>query len=350
VARRARSHNRRPEERRPAPGPAFRPARSFALCFVAGLILAAIVAHTLDAGQRPAAPTAVEKPAAAAPVARRDPEAADAAFQEGYRQLQAENLDEAYRAFTTAAALDPRDPRPHMGLAKVLEKLNYRERAEDAYRAAIAINPAYSEAKIQLARVLCDFGKHAESIAFLKSALADDPGNDLAVAELAVNELKQGNAAAAIPLLERYLARTGPSAWTLENLGRARADTGDPHAAEESFRRALALDPHSELANLWLGQLLVASNRREEAEPYLRRFRELSACQFEAREVEQAIARRPDNVATLIGLLAHLAELRARQGRHEEALGRLRKALTLTPGDPRLRQLYDDETRRAAAK
>jgi tetratricopeptide (TPR) repeat protein len=236
-----------------------------------------------------------------------------------------------------------------MGLAKVLETLNYRERAEDAYRKAIAINPGYYEAKIELARILCDFGKHAESIALLQSALADDPSNDRAGAEIAVNELKRGNAAAAIPLLERYLARTGPTAWTYENLGRAHADAGNATTAEEHYRRALALNPLSELANLWCGQLLVATGRRADADAHFRRFRELHAYQVEAREVEQAIARRPDDAEKLIGFLVRLAELRARQGKHEESLVPLKRALGIRPDDQALAKLYESQAQRAAA-
>lgn len=347
VARRGRAHKHRKEDRRPAPGPAFRAGRSFVFFFVLGLIAAAVAARTLDADQRAAKPA----PSAAKPAAKpaRDLAAAEATFQEGYRQLREENLEEAHRAFSRAAELDPRDPRPHMGLGKVLEALNYRERAQEAYRRAIALDGTFSDAKIELARVLCDFGKHAESIALLNSARRDDPANALVAAELAANELRQGNAAAAIPLIEEYLARTGPTAWAYEHLGRAYADTGNAKGAEEQYRRALALKPASELGNLWLGQLLVALGRRPEAEQHFRRFRELRSYQTESREVEQAIARRPGDVGQLVRLLVRLAELRARQEKHREALVPLKRALDLIPGDEALRRLYEDQSRRAAA-
>ncbi len=349
MARQARTHKQGKNGRKDAPRASFRPVRSFLLFFVTGLVAAGFVAHNLDAGQRAPRP-APETPSPQVPARSRNPDAADLRFQEGVRQLREENLEEAFRAFSAAAELDLQDPRPHMGLAKVLERLNYRERAEDAYRKAIAINPGYYEAKIELARVLCDFGKHEESVTWLRSALEDDPENRLAVAELAVNELRRGKPAAAIPLLERYLASTAPTAWACENLGRAHADAGNAKAAEEHYRRALALNPSTELANLWLGQLLVATGRRAEADTYFRRYRELHGYQVEAREVEQAIARRPGDAAKLVTLLVRLAELRARQGRHAESLVPLKRALDVRPDDPGLRRLYETQAQRAAAE
>lgn len=348
MARQARTQKHGRNDRKDAPRTAYRPVRSFLCFFVTGLVAAAIVAHNLDAGQRAPrrAPEASAPHAASRP---RNPDAADQRFEEGRARFREENLEEAFRAFSAAAELDPQDPRPHVGLAKVLEMLNYRERAEDAYRRAIAINPGYYEAKIELARVLCDFGKHEESNTWLRSALADDPENHRAVAELAVNELRRGNPAAAIPLLERYLASTAPTAWTYENLGRAHADAGNAKAAEEHYRRALALNPNTELANLWLGQLLVATGRRAEADTYFRRYRELHGYQVEAREVEQAIARRPGDAGKLVALLVRLAELRARQGKHEESLVPLKRALDVRPDDAGLRRIYEAQAQRAAA-
>jgi len=333
---------------------------NFLAFFCVGLGAGFFVAYRLEASAPESAETPTPRPVenrtvlkekstpapAPKPVVS-DPRVQEEYFQRGFAALRRESWAEAFRRFTKAAELDPRDPRPHFGFGKIFEALDYHERAITAYRKAIEINPAYYPAKINLARILCDFGKNEESLRLLEEARRQNPKDPLIWAEIAVNELRLGRPGKAVPLLRRYNRAMGPQSWGYVHLGRALAETGQVEEAERIYRRALEIDPYNELGHLWLGQLLVSQGKREEAQPHFKRFRFLRNVQTKKRELEQAIARRPGNPRALVKLLVDLAHARHLMGQYEKALIPLRKALEIMPDDEKLKRLYESELRKA---
>jgi len=125
--------------------------------------------------------------------------------------LENNKPDEAIEAYKQAAALEPKDPEPHLSAGLLLEKENRFADAEQEYKQALAIDPTSSDAltgmanidmrgqrfadadpilrriiamhpenvsaRMQLGRILVVLGKNDDAIAELQAALKLDPGN-----------------------------------------------------------------------------------------------------------------------------------------------------------------------------
>lgn len=342
---------------------------SFALLFVIGFSLAGGLSVALRGGNRPppaADPgtaavdgqpdtAAADVPADTAEqtvtvAAKPDPAGAAARFRRGFEHFRRERFGQAFREFTKAIELDPTAPEPHVGMGKAYEALDYFQRAEQAYRKAIELDPKYHGARVALAKLLCDFGKNRESLDLLTDAQKTNQRDPLVWAEIAVNEIRLGNPQVAIPLLQKYNRHDPNQDWGHVHLGRAYAGLKDHKAAEEAYRRGLAIDPNSELGNKWLADLLRDTGRGRQAEPFFKRFREMRQLQTEERQLEQAVARRPGNLKARVALLVKLAEARQRLGQSRQALVPLRNALELMPGEPQLQRLYAEQLRRAGVR
>ena len=333
-----------PRERHPPPRrrtpPLRRPLWSFLVFFVIGFGLAAAVSLTIRAGGGSGA----SKPSTTATAPEREIDwkartAAGKHFKKGQEYYVEERLAEAYREFEEASRVDPTMPEPYVGMAEICKKLDYAQRAEQSYRRALQIDREYHGALVGLARLLCDFGKNEESLGLIKDA---DQRDSWVLALFAVNLLRLGRPEEALTYLRRYVALEENDAWGFEHLGRASAESGDLEAAEPAYRRALALDPATELGHLWLGQLLIRTERKDEAQPILKRFRYLRDLQTTKRELEHAIARRPPDPRRHIMLLVRLAKVRFLIGKEERAQIPLRKAEQLATGDEELRAFFTE--------
>ncbi len=133
--------------------------------------------------------------------------------------LENSKPDEAVEAYKQAAALEPKDPEPHLSAALLQEKENRFADAEQEYQQALAIDPnsgdaltglaniymrgqrfgeadlvlrkiivAHPEdvsARMQLGRILVVIGKNDDAINELQGALKLDPGNSSVQRDLA---------------------------------------------------------------------------------------------------------------------------------------------------------------------
>jgi Flp pilus assembly protein TadD len=70
----------------------------------------------------------------------------------------------------------------------------------------------------------------------------------------ALRAIDQGNFAAAIPMLERVVARDGSNADAYNSLGYAVRRNGDPARAIPIYQKALALDPKHRGAHEYIGE------------------------------------------------------------------------------------------------
>ncbi|MGQ9590408.1 MAG: tetratricopeptide repeat protein, partial [Planctomycetota bacterium] len=251
-----------------------------------------------------------------------------------YELKNAERYSEAFEQLARAVQADPRDPRPLMGMAEIYRALDYDERAEEALRKALELDPGNAAAKVSLAMVLCDFGRNREALELLEELEKTRPDDPFIWAEIAINAVRLGDPKAAIPLLERYNEKVGRQAWGYENLGRAHFEAGNFEAAERCLREAIAINPRTALAHLWLGHLLTAQGRDGEAKVPLAKFRELRILQTQARLLEQAVNRSPHDVQAL----SRLAHVRTLLGRYKEALVPLERALEIAPDDDRVKR------------
>jgi predicted CXXCH cytochrome family protein len=163
----------------------------------------------------------------------------------------------------------------------------------------------------------------------LLRGLAADPSRSVraAVARqlsgVAADGLPQAEAQALAALQREYLASLQHNADMPEgqmNLGLYYANSGDPVAAEQAYRRALKLSPAFVPALLNLADLYRANGLDQQAQPLL----------------QQAIDREPAAAAPqhAMGLLL------VRQGHLDAALGHLERATALEPDNARYAYVY----------
>ena len=195
------------------------------------------------------------------------------------------------------------------------------QEAEAFFRRAIGFDPAYAEAWAGLAEVI---------------VLQHD------YAGLERDEMQ----AAAMPAIQRALNLQPELARAHGVLAELRRSNNDMQGAEESFLRALELNPNDALASHWFGVMLYASARFSDALFWHRRALELDPLSVTisnnvaqdllalgrveeaAEQYAQSLEIDPDFVPTY----AHLAQLeRFANGRPDEAVRLLHQAYTLDP-------------------
>jgi tetratricopeptide (TPR) repeat protein len=167
--------------------------------------------------------------------------------------LENSKPDEAIEAYKQAAALDPKDPEPHLSAGLLLEKDNRFADAEQEYKQALALDPSSSDAliamaniylreqrfvdaeqildkilaahpddlsaRLQLGRILLILEKYDDAIADLQTAQKLDPGNSLVQHDLGDLYLRQKKYAQAETLYRSMLAAHPDNAQLHHYLG-----------------------------------------------------------------------------------------------------------------------------------
>jgi len=180
-------------------------------------------------------------------------------------------------------------------LGDSLAQVGERPAAAEAYRRALAIRPDFVEARLGLARMLQESGRHSEALAELDAILRDAPDlfhaqiqRGLALIALqrfddGAAELRRaaaGNPASPLPLVrlaESYSARKShaeaAAAYTQavardtnnsvlhHRLGLEQSKAGQPAAAEAAMRDAVRLAPEAFIPRLDLGVILAQQAR-----------------------------------------------------------------------------------------
>lgn len=148
--------------------------------------------------------------------------------------------------------------------------------AEAAYRDAMAADPAVPRGHYSLGLVLYKQRRYDEAASHLDRELATDPTYHPALQYRAELELDRGNAAAALPLLERLTTVAPESGEGWRALGRARIDLGLGEGAVTALRRAVELTPDDPSAAFLLGRALMLAGRAAEAKAAFARATELN--------------------------------------------------------------------------
>ncbi|MGH9613370.1 MAG: tetratricopeptide repeat protein, partial [Bryobacteraceae bacterium] len=290
---------------------------------------------------------------------------ADDAFRRAVQFHQAGDYEKAIQAYRECLSLDPGNFQARSNLGAALSHEGRYDEAIEQYRQALAAAPAQTAPSLHLNLALAYYksGRIAEAAAELESqhavipatnphakqitmlladcdlrlgrprkvvqlldAMADADPNDQArnymlgvalIRDGQVNRgqevidriLKNGNSAEAHFLLGSQMFQSSdfpgavkefqkaidlnPKLPSLESYyGQALLNTGDPDAAAEAFRNALAADPNDYEANLLTGEILNQRRKNSEAIPYLERATLVRPDSPEARR-ELALARNP---------------------------------------------------------
>jgi len=143
------------------------------------------------------------------------------------------------------------------------EALDYFKKAF-AFRKPSAFEPVYGPVYIDAGLLLYEMGRYDEAEKCLREAVTLDQGSANAHRLLAMVLAKKGDyAGAAMEYKNSLEIEQDFSAWN--NLGDAQENMQDLAAAEQSYRRAIAMDPESSVAQYNLGSVLSKLCRKEEA-------------------------------------------------------------------------------------
>jgi len=219
----------------------------------------------------------------------------------------------AIPAFQLSLRMDSKNWEAHHNLGLALLTVHDASRATSELRAAIAEKPDSASSHFALGTLLYNEKKLAPAATEFDAVIKIDPNFPGAVISRAQVLIAQGNAAAAVALLESALAQPPPAeqlvpvavalglaysqtgeaskaAQTLQQLIASRPDSADAHmglgtvyaetkpanleAAITEFRDALRLDRSKDEARLALGRALISQQKYSEALVPLREYTE----------------------------------------------------------------------------
>ncbi len=166
--------------------------------------------------------------------------------------LPASHAEEAIAFAREGSAVFPQSTLPGLAEAFLLRRAQRASEAETLLRGLHAAHPDDVEVTNQLAITLAQVGRLNEARTLFESVSGASPVVTLNLAELL---LQDGQASAALQILEPLAAQPAADADTVTLYGQALARTGNLEAAETAFRHALGLNPEWGPAQAGLAQL-----------------------------------------------------------------------------------------------
>lgn len=268
--------------------------------------------------------------------------------------------EEALAELEKAVELAPGDAQAHFRLGNLYHELGRGEAAIASYQRAIKREKDLLSAHYNLGAVLYEEERYDEALRAYQIALKPidqafargeevDAIHARAYANLGAIYYRREEASRAVAAYEKSLRLDREQPVVLYNLGFLHYQSGDFEPSFEYYQSALTLDPELPLAYLHLGEIERRRNRHEAAVVWLTRGRSrlegedrvkalswladsyavLGDFEKAASVYREVLAVRPDSKDALVGLGSHLR----RQGRGEEALALLEKALLVDPRD-----------------
>lgn len=203
----------------------------------------------LDAGRAPSvrevtrsAQTDAEAIAAARSLGQARPNYARVYNRMGTEFLEAGKLTEAIAQFKLALEADPTHAGAYNNLGVAYERMGSEE-AQSQFEKAVQLNPDFTHAHFNLARILMQKGRDAEAMAELQRTIQIDPNHVGALNMLGTALGRQQQFAEAATCLERALRIDPNHAEARSNLGAAYAGQGRLREAVAQFEAALRIDP-----------------------------------------------------------------------------------------------------------
>jgi tetratricopeptide (TPR) repeat protein len=198
-------------------------------------------------------------PAAAIPylqqAAAQKPMEFSPAFYLGEALLDRGQLVEAAAAYSSALALNPNSAPAELGFGRATARQGARKSAEQHYRKAGALDPAYRDFLLELASLYED---HPEDVTERTAAITiygEFPQNPGAQERMGVLLLESGDVPGAVAALEIAVAKS-PTAANRVALAQAYVKSNQPAKAESQVAQALAAAPQDFELRLFYGRLL----------------------------------------------------------------------------------------------
>ncbi len=179
--------------------------------------------------------------------------------------LRSENLNRAEAAVGEIERLEPGDPSVSILRARLLEHRGAKAPALALMRQAAGARPSLANL-VQLAYMEYRLGESSAARGHLEELLRRDPDHHLARSLLAQLELLAGNPARAVAIYTKLVA-SKPRLADIDNLGLAYLLLKRYPEAEESFGKALALEPKNPLFSLNLADARLLRGDPQGATP-----------------------------------------------------------------------------------
>jgi tetratricopeptide (TPR) repeat protein len=179
--------------------------------------------------------------------------------------LESSKPEEAIAAYRRAAALQPKDPEPHLAAGQLLEKQNRFSEAESEYKQALTLDPS-TEVQTALANLYMRGRHFPEAEEFLRKVVAARPDNAAAHVQLGRVLAAENNNDAAVAELEAG-AKLAPSDVSVQqDLAELYTTIGNNGQAETVYRALITGHPNDAGLHRGLGQSLLRQKKFPQAQ------------------------------------------------------------------------------------
>jgi tetratricopeptide (TPR) repeat protein len=252
-------------------------------------------------------------------IIKQDPKNTDARYYLAGVFVAENKNDEAIEQYKEILKVNPKDnwaayAQYNMGL--IYTRVNRRKNAEDAYRAAIALNPAMESAYLSLGLLLEWDQRPTDAVRVYRELLKKDPDNTQAWMALGKLYYDSRDYTTAFQVFKQYQKKHPDDLNAMEYLGLTAYRLGEYQEAVEAFGMLVRAQPKSNINRYRLASALEASGAFDQAEEQLK-----AVAEQDSREVDAWV---------------RLALLYQRQNRPADARLTLQTAQALLPDDPQL--------------
>lgn len=235
-------------------------------------------------------------------------------MRQGQQSLAAGNPASAKESYQAVIRLEPEHVEAHLQLGLAYERLGSGKLAEVMFRKATALDPQNADAHLKLGLKLAAHDRFGDALSSVARALELAPQSAAARRAIGMVLTRLNRPLDAVPHFEWLVQGAPESLGPRLDLGIALAEGGRLDDALSEFREAVRLAPDSHLAQYHLGRVLRDLGRLEES--------------LDALAISVSIR---DDYAPALQLLGAVERT---AGRDTAAVGHLREAAKLTPGDP----------------
>lgn len=177
---------------------------------------------------------------------------------------QLDEFDTAVEVYEQVVEAAPDDWESWNNLGNARRALDDHEGAVQALRRSVEINPHAAPSRFNYATALEYSGASAEAERELRQMAADFPSDEKPMRELFVLLKRQGRDEEALEAMEEAVRRAPDDLELVLGLASDRLTSHLHAAAEESYRRAIAIDPGNTLGYLGVATVFDQMNRTDD--------------------------------------------------------------------------------------
>jgi tetratricopeptide (TPR) repeat protein len=169
--------------------------------------------------------------------------------------------DRAIEAYRQAAALQPKDPEPHLSVGLLLEKQNKFADAEQEYKQALALEPGSSDALVGLANIYMRGQRFPEAEDYLRQVITQRPNDAVAHIQLGRVLAADKKFDEAASELQAGLKLAPEDSTAQRDLADIYQSAGKHSEAEALFRSLLTKNANDPELHYGLGQSLLKQRK-----------------------------------------------------------------------------------------